>query len=337
MRLRGKNIASGLTGHTPVMINEVLHTLSPHHDAIYVDGTFGAGGYSRAILDAANCKVVAIDRDPEAIVRSEELATEFPERFQIIEGRFGQMDTLLATQHGAINGAVLDIGVSSQQLNTPERGFSFQADGPLDMRMSRSGKSAADVVNTYDEKTIADIIWRYGEEKKSRAIAKCIVKARLETPLQTTQDLKELVHRVMPRKPGQKIDPATRTFQALRIYVNRELEELELGLKAATRLLAEGGRLVVVTFHSLEDSIVKSFFKEYGQKKAAPSRYAPFDMAAAAEEDAPIFKLINRSPLRPTDAETLENPRSRSAKLRWGIKVGDTPEEWCAQAEGVRR
>lgn len=302
--------------HIPVMLDEVLQTLQPKDGAVYVDGTFGAGGYTRAILDAADCTVYGIDRDPDAIKRAEVLKKEFGERFIPLHGCFGDVDRLLAgVGVEKIDGFVLDLGVSSIQLSTPERGFSFLHDGPLDMRMSLDGPSAADVANTASEKELADIIFNYGEERASRRIAKSIVESR---PLTTTKDLVKAVHKVLPMHGGHKTDTATRTFQALRIYVNDELGELERALDAAEKILKTEGRLVVVSFHSLEDWRVKNFMKEKSGRTPNVSRHLPVMPDKAAE----IFYLEAANGLKPTDAEISRNTRSRSARLRYAIRTG---------------
>jgi len=297
------------------MLREVLQTLVPKDGGVYVDGTFGAGGYTRAILDAAACKVYAIDRDPEAFARANAMANEYGSRLIPLHGCFGSVAEMLADAGvQKIDGIVLDLGVSSIQLATPERGFSFQHDGPLDMRMSREGKSAKDVVNTAGEKELADIIYTYGEERASRQIAKKIVLSR---PLSTTRDLANAVHSVLPMHGGIKTDTATRTFQALRIFVNDELGELERALEAAENLLDEGGRLVVVSFHSLEDWRVKNFLKEKSGRTANASRHLP------VHEDTrkPSFIVEESNGLKPQDDETAANPRARSARLRYGIRT----------------
>lgn len=295
--------------HKPVMLPEVLEKLSPQDQETYIDATFGAGGYSRAILEKADCYVVALDRDPDAQERSQTLQKDFPKRFTFIPGRFGQMAEVVPEKQ--YDGIVFDLGVSSPQLDEANRGFSFKVEGPLDMRMEKTGLSAADVVNTYGEKEIADILWTYGEERRSRAIARAIVEKR---PLKTTQELAEIVRPIVGfERPG--FDPATRTFQALRLYVNDELGELERGLIASESLLKKGGRLVVVSFHSLEDRLVKTFLKARSQAGARVSRYAP-----EAPFSKPIFYLESRKALKPQEAEMKANPRARSARLRWAIR-----------------
>ena len=301
--------------HMPVMLPEVIHALSPNAAEVYVDGTFGAGGYTRAILETTNCQVYAIDRDPAAIARGKAMQHEFKGRLHLLEGKFGDMKALLnAANVDAVHGVVLDIGVSSPQLDEAERGFSFQKDGPLDMRMSQQGLSAFDVVNTYTEKQLADIIYHLGEEHAARRIARSIVALR---PMATTTDLAQAVYKVLPKHGGQKIDPATKTFQAIRIYVNNELEELERALDAAEAILLPEGRLVVVSFHGLEDKIVKNFLRERAGLKEAVSRYRPQIQTGKK----PTFLLQDKKSLQPSASELQTNPRSRSARLRWAIRT----------------
>lgn len=304
-------------GHLPVLLDEMLAALAVRPGGTYLDATFGAGGYSRAILRAGAGHVYAIDRDPAAVARGRELAAECA-RFTMLEGRFGDMAELLAA-HGvqALDGVVLDLGVSSTQLADAGRGFSFAADGPLDMRMSGVGLSAADVVNSADLDTLADILRRYGEEPAARRIARAIVERRQRAPITRTRELAELVAGVVGHKPG-RIHPATRTFQALRIHVNDELGELERALEAAEGLLVPGGRLVVVAFHSLEDRIVKRFFAERSDASPRPSRHLPLPPEAAP---APRWRLVERRALRPKPAEIAANPRARSARLRWAERL----------------
>lgn len=307
--------------HIPVLLSEVIAALAPRDGGVYVDGTFGAGGYSRALLAQADCRVIALDRDPTAVALGRTLAAESRGRLHMIEGCFGDMDRLLAEAGiETVDGVALDIGVSSMQIDQAERGFSFAKDGPLDMRMTPSGPTAADVVNHTDETTLADIIFRFGEERQSRRIARAIVNDRRETPFTRTAQLAELIRRVV-RASRDGIDPATRTFQALRIYVNDELGELERGLKGAESLLSVDGCLAVVTFHSLEDRIVKQFFKERSGTQAAPSRHRP----AAVGGAEPVFALLNRKAVVADDGEIRVNPRARSAKLRAARKLGVTP------------
>ncbi len=304
--------------HIPVMLSEVLETLSPKDGEVYVDGTFGAGGYTRAFLESAQCTVIAIDRDPEAKVRAQDFEKEFGERFIFVEGRFGDaLELVQSAGYTQVDGFVLDVGVSSFQIDDAKRGFSFRFDGPLDMRMSGAGESAADIVNTYEERDLADLIWRYGDERKSRQIAARIVAERETAPIDTTEKLAEIVRAVVRKSPKDKSDPATRTFQALRIAVNDELGELERGLQAAQNLLTQGGRLVVVSFHSLEDGIVKTFLYERAGKMPSASRHLP-DTGSSIE---PSFSLSPKKALKPSDEEQAQNPRARSAKLRGAIRV----------------
>jgi len=303
-----------MTGHLPVMLPEVLATLAPRDDAAYLDCTFGGGGYAAAILDSApRCTLFAMDRDPDAIARGAGLVARHAPRLQLIEGRFGDMLDLLAARGvTALDGVVMDLGVSSFQLDQAERGFSFRADGPLDMRMEKAGPSAADLVNTLPEAELADILYRLGEERFSRRIARAIVARRAEQPFATTGDLAALVRSKVPRDPSG-IDGATRSFQALRLAVNDELGEVERGIAAAARLLAPGGRLVVVAFHSLEDRIAKRFMAEAAGRGTGASRHDPGALAARA---APRFRLLTPRALRPSAAEARDNPRARSARLR---------------------
>jgi len=300
--------------HIPVMLGEVLDALAPRDGATYCDGTFGGGGYAEAILGAADCILFGIDRDPDAIARGASLAARYPGRLRLVEGRFGDIATLMAAQNVAmLDGVVLDLGVSSFQIDQPNRGFSFRTEGPLDMRMERAGPSAADLVNTLPEKDLADVLFTYGEERHSRRIARAIVAARAEAPIETTQRLAEIIRANVPRDPSG-IDGATRSFQGLRIRVNDELGEIERGLAAATALLAPAGRLVVVAFHSLEDRIVKRFMAAACGRSPSPGRHNP---AALMARPAPTdFRLLTPQALRPGADETHRNPRARSARLR---------------------
>ena len=301
------------TGHIPVLRAEMLAALAPRDGGVYLDATFGGGGYSAAILDAARCTVFAIDRDPDAIARGAALAARYAPRLRLIEGRFGDLVELLAAEGvGALDGVVFDLGVSSFQLDEPERGFSFRADGPLDMRMERSGPTAADLVNTLDVRALADVLHEFGEERAARRIARAIVAARAEAPIETTSRLAAIIRAVLP--PDRSgIDPATRSFQALRIRVNDEIGEIERALAAAASLLAPGGRLVVVAFHSLEDRPVKRFMVEAAGRAPAPSRHDPRGLLA---RPTPRFRLATARALRPGSAECAANPRARSARLR---------------------
>lgn len=305
--------------HKPVMLQEVLGALQPEDGKTYVDGTFGAGGYTQAILGQAKCTVYAIDRDPEAIQRGKVLHASLP-NLHMLEGNFADMDHLMATQlHPKVDGVVLDLGVSSPQLDQADRGFSFQKDGPLDMRMEKKGFSAADVVNAYPEHKLAHIFWAYGDERKSKQIAHRIVEERLKNPITTTLQLANLIHGVIPKHLHQKIDPATKTFQALRIYVNKEIDSLKKGLVAAEKILNPGGHLVVVSFHSLEDKEVKAFLQSRSGKKSNPSRHAP--SLNSSIQLAPSFQLIEKKSITPTGKEIAQNPRARSAKLRWAVRT----------------
>lgn len=302
--------------HIPVMLSEVLQTLSPTDNETYIDGTFGAGGYTSAILDNAKCNVIAIDRDPNVKNTVADFEKKYGKRFSFINGCFGDMDMLLSqTDKKAVDGVVLDIGVSSMQIDEAERGFSFRFNGPLDMRMSRDGDDAQTFINTAHEETIANVIYKYGEERLSRRIAKAIVERRAEKAITTTLELADIVRSVYP-KTYHKIDPATRTFQALRIHINDELGELERGLEAAEKILVPGGRLVVVTFHSLEDSIVKDFLKKRSDAKEHVNKYR-----ANEEQSDASFKLVERKALQATALESKQNPRSRSAKLRVALRT----------------
>ena len=305
-------IPGGYEKHFPVMLPEVLQALVPADGKIYVDATFGNGGYTEALLKAADCKVIALDRDPNVVSRAQELQAKYGKRFEFRAGQFGDFAELINEN---IDGAVFDIGVSSMQLDNAERGFSFSKDAPLDMRMSCSGLSAADIVNTMSEQELADLIYKYGEEKKSRQIAAKIVKARSIQPIETTKQLAELIYGVIHKTPNA-IDPATRTFQALRIAVNNELTELENGLKGATARLNPNGRLAVVTFHSLEDRIVKNFFKENSGSRVHVSKYAK----DTPELDENVIFAETSKVISASEEEIKLNARSRSAKLRWGQK-----------------
>jgi 16S rRNA (cytosine1402-N4)-methyltransferase len=299
------------------MLPEVLQTLAPRDGGAYLDGTFGGGGYAGAILDTARCTLFAIDRDPDAIARGAALAASFPGRLHLLEGRFGDMLSLMEDQGvSALDGVVLDLGVSSFQLDEPERGFSFRFDGPLDMRMAKVGKSAQDIVNSMPESELADLLFDLGEERHSRRIARAIVAARREAAIATTGRLAEVVRAAAPRDPSG-LDRATRSFQALRIAVNDELDEVERGLQAGARLLAPGGRLVAVAFHSLEDRIVKRFMARSAGRGAGASRHDPAALGRRRDDPAAAaFRLLTPRALRPGARETDINPRARSARLR---------------------
>ena len=316
--------------HVPVLLKEVLEALAPRDGAIYVDATFGAGGYSRAILEAADCAVWGLDRDPGAIADGRTLAEDYAGRLTLVEGRFSEMDHLVPAR--PIDGVALDLGVSSMQLDRPERGFSFRADGPLDMRMGGSGPSAADLVNETPEAGLADIIYRYGEERRSRRIARAIVEARGAGRIERTLQLAEIVRaavRPQAKPRGETIHPATRTFQALRIAVNDELAEVDAGLAAAERLLAPGGRLAVVAFHSLEDRKVKSFLRTRSGALPRTSRHLP---ATTQVDRAPTFVLLLKGARKPTATEISVNPRARSARLRAARRT--SANAWRPAASG---
>ncbi|MFO1059847.1 MAG: 16S rRNA (cytosine(1402)-N(4))-methyltransferase RsmH [Dongiaceae bacterium] len=302
--------------HVPVLLREVVAALAPRDGAVFVDGTFGAGGYSTALLEAADCTVWGIDRDPEALAGAAQLVRRFAGRLKLIAGRFGDMLRLLAGAGvTAADGVALDLGVSSMQLDRPERGFSFRSDGPLDMRMEQSGRSAADLVNELDEGALADLLHELGEERRARAVARAIVAARRAAPITRTLQLAEIVRPAARPGPARRdeIDPATRTFQALRIAVNDELGELDRGLADAEALLRPGGRLAVVAFHSLEDRRVKHFLRARAGAAPGPSRHLPPDRALLRP---PSFRLLARDAATPAVEELARNPRARSARLR---------------------
>lgn len=307
--------------HIPVMLKEVLHYLAPQDGKTYVDATFGEGGYSEAILEQGQTHVFGVDRDPQAHVSAQFLKKKFPDRFEFLAGNFADLEMLFQKKDfPPIEGIVFDLGVSSPQLDQPGRGFSFQKEGPLDMRMEQEGLSAREVINTFSEKDLADIFYYYGDETKSRKVAHFIVKARGTQEIQTTLDLANIIHSALGRRVG-KIDSATRVFQALRIYVNDELGALEKGLKAALKLLNPGGHLVVVTFHSLEDRIVKDFFKKHSQKQ---EKYSALSSSHNPSQDfSPSLILLTRRVVHPDAHEISQNPRSRSAKLRAVLKIED--------------
>ena len=320
--MKGRSFSPAEATHVPVMLAEMLAALNPRDGRRYLDATFGGGGYSRAILEGAACEVWAIDRDETAIARGAGLVARHPGRLHLLHGRFGAMLELLA---GAgvetLDGVVMDVGVSSFQIDDPARGFSFRGDGPLDMRMGRHGPegdettsvTAATLVNTLSEPDLADLLFQLGEERASRRVARAIVAARAEAPIETTGRLSSVIRSVLPSdKSG--IDPATRSFQALRISVNDELGEIERGLASAARLVGPGGRIVVVSFHSLEDRIVKRFMTGISGRAPSPSRHDPRGMTQTSGV-AP-FRLLTPKALRPGEAEVAANPRARSARLR---------------------
>jgi 16S rRNA (cytosine1402-N4)-methyltransferase len=306
----------------PVLVNEVIAALVIHEGDTVVDGTFGAGGYTRAMLGAGAGRVVGFDRDPDAIEAGRSLVPD--PRLSLVNENFSQMDRVLAERGiGLVDAIALDIGVSSMQLDRAERGFSFQADGPLDMRMSKSGLTAAEYLNSADEADIARVLRDYGEEPRARAIARAIVASR---PVERTAELAAIVRRAAGFRPGQKSDPATRTFQAIRIHLNAELDELEQGLAAAERSLRPGGRLAVVTFHSLEDRIVKRFFRERSGGTPAGSRHRP----ALVDQKEPTFERVAK-PVSPSERELAANPRARSARLRSAVRTSAQP--WKGKAQ----
>jgi 16S rRNA (cytosine1402-N4)-methyltransferase len=302
--------------HTPVLIDEVVAALAIEGGETIVDGTFGAGGYTRALLGAGAGRVIGFDRDPDAIAEGAALVPDAAEqgRLTLIEERFSQMDRVLAERGiGLVDAIALDIGVSSMQLDRADRGFAFSMDGPLDMRMSKSGLTAAEFLNEAEEAEIARILKVYGEEPRARSIARAIAAAR---PIGRTAELAAIVRRAAGFRPGQKSDPATRTFQAIRIHLNAELDELEAGLAAAERALRPGGRLAVVTFHSLEDRIVKHFFRERSGGTPAGSRHRP----ALVDPIEPTFERVAK-PVSPSERELAANPRARSARLRSAVRT----------------
>jgi len=311
--------------HVPVLLNEVIAGLAPRAGETHVDGTFGAGGYAKAILESG-ANVIAFDRDPDAIAEGTRLADGSGGRLTLVPERFSRMRQALCAQDvEQVDGVTLDIGVSSMQLDQATRGFSFQSDGPLDMRMSQQGESAADFVNTADEGAIADILYHYGEEPKSRRVARAIVAAR---PLERTGQLADIVRKALGHHAGMKKDPATRTFQAIRIHLNEELHELEGGLEAAEQVLKPGGRLAVVTFHSLEDRVVKRFLRERSGSVPAGSRHLPI----AASGPAPTFEAVAK-PVRAGATELAANPRARSATLRVARRTAASP--WTKSQQGL--
>ncbi|MGO4872865.1 MAG: 16S rRNA (cytosine(1402)-N(4))-methyltransferase RsmH [Roseiarcus sp.] len=318
-RARGADFgaAGGPARHIPVLRAEALEALNVRADGLYLDGTFGAGGYSRALIERG-ARVVAIDRDPDAIAAGQDLVAASHGRLTLVEGRFGDLDAI-ARRLGAapLDGVVLDIGVSSMQFDEADRGFSLRQDAPLDMRMEGKGRSAADILREDDEQRIADILFHFGEERAARRIARAVVADRTSAPYVSTLQLAEMIARVAPARPGETTHPATRAFQALRIAVNDELGQLLRGLEAAESALRPGGRLVVVTFHSLEDRIVKQFLARRSGRGQAASRLLPGEPALAA----PTFVVPSGQPILPDEAERAANPRARSAKLRFGERT----------------
>jgi len=319
--------------HIPVMLAESLHALGVRAGGVYLDGTFGAGGYSRALL-AAGAEVIGVDRDPRAISDGAALVAESAGRLKLVQGRFGDLDSIArGLGFERLDGVVLDIGVSSMQLDEAERGFSLRFDAPLDMRMEGAGRTAADILLEEDEAALADIFFHYGEERAARRIARAIVADRASEPYVSTLQLARMIARVAPARPGELTHPATKTFQALRIAVNDELGELLRGLAAAERILVPGGRLVVVTFHSLEDRIVKQFFARRSAHGRAVSRRLPGEPPVRA----PSFSVASKQPVVPSEAEISANSRARSAKLRFGERTKAAPFEIDAELAGLTR
>jgi len=327
----GTRAAGGPVRHVPVLLLETIEALSPHDDGIYIDGTFGAGGATQALLETAKCIVLAIDKDPDAVAAGRKLEQTAEGRLTLAQGAFGNLAEI-ALENGIelADGITFDLGVSSMQLDQAERGFSFQGDGPLDMRMSKSGPSAADVVNSLAERDLAQVISVLGEERRARAISRAIVAARANGAIERTSELADIVAGVLGRRHDEIKHPATRTFQALRLFVNGEMDELVQGLFAAEKMLKEGGRLAVVTFHSLEDRIVKRFLASRSGKTGRPSRHAP---VGAQHERLPSFRLLYRKAVSPGDDEIRRNPRARSARLRAGERT-DAPA-FPANMEGL--
>ena len=312
--------------HIPVLIDAILKECAPV-TGVWLDGTLGAGGYTRALLAAGATQVIGVDRDPLALTMAADWAAPYGDRVRLVAGTFSDLDSLAGE---ALDGVVLDLGVSSMQLDQAERGFSFMKDGPLDMRMSQDGESAADLVNTAEEGVLADILYHYGEERASRRIARAILAARALEPITTTAKLAEIVSKCLPRpKPGQS-HPATRSFQAIRIAVNTEFQELAEGLNAAERALKPGGLLAVVTFHSLEDRIVKRFFQLASGHDPNANRYAP-----AKADTVARFEMVTRKAVAPDEAETARNPRARSAKLRIGRRTSTVAKTLVAADLGL--
>lgn len=308
-------------GHRPVLLQGVLACLAPRDGAVLVDATFGGGGISAALLAAADCRVLAIDRDPEAIARGRPLARRWRGRLELCQGRFSRLEATVAGRLGApVDGVIFDLGVSSFQLDEARRGFSFRRDGPLDMRMEGEGAGAAEAVNNLGEAQLAAIVARFGEERRARAVARAIVAARRLAPIATTLQLARIVRGAVGRR-RDGIDPATRTFQALRIWVNDELGELERGLAAAEAVLREGGRLATIAFHSLEDRTVKRFLMDRSGRLPAPNRHLP----SPPPERQATFRLLRPHPLRPGGAEVAANRRARSARLRAAARTAAPP------------
>ena len=331
----GLTAAGGPARHIPVMLSEVIEALDPRDGKHFIDGTFGAGGYSRGLLEAARCTVLAIDRDPAAAQFAQALEERFPGRLKFVLGRYAEMREI-AEREGiaAVDGVALDLGVSSMQLDEAERGFSFSQDGPLDMRMGAEGPTASDLVNALPERDLAAIIATLGEEKRARAIARAILARRAEEPITRTGELADIVARVLGRRHDDPKHPATRTFQGIRLYLNDELVELARGMNAAEHLLKPTGRLAVVTFHSLEDRIAKRFFAARSMPAPKGSRHLP---EKGGSNFLPSFRLLNRRPLSPSKDEIRLNPRARSARLRAGERTDAPPHALDLASLGVPR
>ncbi len=316
--------------HIPVLLAEVVDVLNPQDGGLYVDGTFGAGGYSRAILEAADCAVIGIDRDPSALREGAQMVDAFDGRLTLLRGQFGDMAELLKTVNvGEVDGIALDLGVSSMQLDRDERGFSFLRDGPLDMRMSSEGQDAAEVVNTFDEFDLFRIISVYGEEKQAKRIAREIIRARDEKRLTRTAELADIVSHAVGGRKGARVHPATKTFQGIRMFVNDELRELVKALRASEKLLKRSGKVAVVTFHSLEDKIVKKFFRGRSGYTAGVSRHMPADDGNAYDA---TFQKTSSKVIRPSAVEIEGNPRARSSKLRWAERSVAAVQEFDREA-----
>jgi 16S rRNA (cytosine1402-N4)-methyltransferase len=331
----GLTAAGGPARHIPVMLSEVIEALKPGDGKYFIDGTFGAGGYTSRLLESAHCSVLAIDRDPDAAKFARALEERFPGRLKFVLGRYAEMREIAEREGiGAIDGVALDLGVSSMQLDEPERGFSFAQDGPLDMRMGAEGLTASDLVNALPERDLAAILSTLGEEKRARSIARAIVARRAEAPILRTGELADIVARVLGRRHDETKHPATRTFQALRLYLNEELLELARGLSAAEHLLKPKGRLAVVTFHSLEDRIAKRFFAARSMPAPRASRHLP---EQGGSTFLPSFRLLNRRPLSPSKDEIRLNPRARSARLRAGERTDAPPHALDLASLGVPR